>query len=195
MDLTVMDRSETIRKVCEALLSGENGKASSIAQDEYPFRKQTFAGRKYKEIESTRIFIRDKFLDRYSGQRLVFPAVLRLISRLLPNEFPAHPNWKMSECHIVYWELFPTVDHVVPVTRGGADNETNWVTTSMLRNSAKSNWTLEELNWKLLPSDDFEEWDGLTGWFLEYISIESVHLQDAYIQRWYNALLQARKDV
>lgn len=51
----------------------------------------------------------------------------------------------MSECHIVYWELFPTIDHIVPVARGGRNSEENWVSTSMLRNSAKFNGTLEEL--------------------------------------------------
>ncbi|MFF0818704.1 HNH endonuclease [Rhodococcus sp. NPDC003318] len=51
----------------------------------------------------------------------------------------------MSQTHFAYWELFPTIDHIVPVTRGGADDESNWVTTSMLRNSAKAHWTLDEL--------------------------------------------------
>jgi hypothetical protein len=48
----------------------------------------------------------------------------------------------MSETHIIYWALFPTIDHVVPVAREGPDEDKNWVTTSMLRNAAKSNWTL-----------------------------------------------------
>jgi HNH endonuclease len=50
-----------------------------------------------------------------------------------------------------FWEVGATIDHVVPVTRGGADDESNWVTTSMARNSAKMNWTLEELGWTLHP--------------------------------------------
>ena len=40
-----------------------------------------------------------------------------------------------------------TIDHVIPVARGGADDESNVVTTSMLRNSAKSNWLLDEVGW------------------------------------------------
>ena len=75
----------------------------------------------------------------------------------------------MSETHMIYWELFPTVDHVVPIARGGGDDESNWVTTSMLHNSAKSNWKLEELGWQLLPAGDIEQWDGLLGVVL-YIS-------------------------
>jgi len=180
-------KSETIQRVCEALIAGNKNTASSIVCSEYPFESQSFAGRKYKELESTGIFIRDGFIDRYSGNRLIFPPVLRLISRLLPEEFPFHPNWKMNESHMAYWELSPTVDHIVPVARGGADDETNWVTTSMVRNSAKSNWTLEELGWRLLPPGDFKHWDGLIGWLMQYLKGAPEHLRDAHIKRWYNA--------
>jgi len=62
----------------------------------------------------TRIFARDGFIDRYRGSRLIFPPVLRLLSLYLPKEFPYHKNGKMTEGHMAYWELFPTVDHVVP---------------------------------------------------------------------------------
>ena len=97
----------------------------------------------------------------------------------------------MSDCHIVYWELFPTVDHVMPLARGGEDNETNAVSTSMLRNSAKSSWLLEELGWELQPAGKLEEWDGLFYWFLEYIGNHKDYLQDRYIQRWYRAATRA----
>ncbi len=93
----------------------------------------------------------------------------------------------MSESHIVYWELYPTIDHIVPVARGGADDETNWVSTSMIRNSAKSNWTLEELGWQLLPPGDYTQWDGLMGWFLKYIEQDPTHLQNNYLKRWHSA--------
>ena len=88
---------------------------------------------------------------------------------------------------MVYWERFPTVDHVMPVARGGADSEENWVTTSMLRNSAKSNWTLEELGWTVRPIDPSTGWDGLIRWFNEYLRERPEHLTDAYIARWHRA--------
>ena len=56
----------------------------------------------------------------------------------------------MSEGHMAYWELFPTIDHILPVARGGLDSEENLVCCSMLTNSIKSNWTLEQLQWQLL---------------------------------------------
>lgn len=24
-------------------------------------------------------------------------------------------NWKMSECHLAYWHLLPTIDHIIPI--------------------------------------------------------------------------------
>jgi hypothetical protein len=185
------NKSQTIQKMCDALFAGDRSGASQISRQEFPFVIQPLSHRKYTELESTRIFIRDGFIDRYSGDRLVFPGVLRLLTRLLPEEFPFHPNWKMSECHIAYWELSPTIDHVLPIARGGTDDETNWVTTSMLRNSAKANWTLEELEWKLFPAGDFNQWDGMIKWFLEYLHRDPGHLSENPIKRWYNAAFRA----
>lgn len=93
---------------------------------------------------------------------------------------------KMEECHNAYWEFVPTVDHIYPVALGGADSEENWVTTSMLHNSIKSNWTLEQLRWELKGAGNYEEWDGLTTLFVELVEADSSLLEDAYIKKWYN---------
>lgn len=187
MSVEARTRAAVLADVCGALLRDDRDAARTIACAEYPFVRQEKAGRAYTEIESMRVFLRDHFTDRYSGARLVFPGTLRLLSRLMPDEFPAHPNWKMSASHIAYWELFPTVDHVVPVARGGTDDESNWVTTSMLRNSAKSNWTLEELGWPLLAAETKNTWDGLVGFCQDYLATHPEHLSDKYIARWHRA--------
>ncbi len=96
----------------------------------------------------------------------------------------------MSSSHIVYWELFPTLDHLLPVARGGADAEPNWVTTSMLRNSAKANWTLSELNWTLHAPGLLSEWDGLSRWFLEYTREHPAAVTSPYLSRWRVAALR-----
>jgi hypothetical protein len=182
-------KAQTIRAVCDSLLGGDPEAAADTARNGYPFAPAQSTGRVYTELECTEIFVRDGFIDRYSGTQLIFPGTLRLLSRLLPAEFPFHPNWKMTQTHMVYWELFPTIDHLLPVARVGADDEKNWVTTSMLRNSAKSNWTLDELGWQLLPPGDFKQWDGLLGWFLAYLQQKESHLADKYIRRWHRAAL------
>jgi hypothetical protein len=119
----ILTKTDTIVHVCTALAAGSLEEASAIARAEYPFVAGTNAGRKWSAVQSIRVFLRDGFIDRYAGTRLVFPGTLRILSRILPNEFPMHSNWKMAECHLMWWELFPSIDHVYPVARGGADVE------------------------------------------------------------------------
>ena len=95
----------------------------------------------------------------------MFPGIMRLLSFYMPAEFPFHPNWKMTDTHIAYWELVPTVDHIIPISRGGLDRDSNLVTTSMMRNAAKANWTLEELGW----SPSFAGRHSKMGWIDETI--------------------------
>jgi hypothetical protein len=183
-------RAEVLRAICSALTAGERERAVSIARSEYPRTVLAKSARRYGAVQSTRVFLRDGFIDRYGGAKLVFPGALRIVSRILPEEFPLHPNWKMSECHSVYWELSPTIDHLLPVARGGADEEANWVTTSMLRNAGKANWTLVELGWQLLPPGSLQEWDGLLDWFREYLKAHPSHLEDSYVRRWHMAAMR-----
>jgi hypothetical protein len=184
------NQTAVIGRVLQALRNGDIPAARDTLRTEYPFVAVAPAGRRYTELQSLRVFRRDGFIDRYSGQRLLFPGVLRLLSRLLPQEFPFHPNWKAVATHPAYWELFPTIDHVVPVTRGGKDSEENWVTTSMVLNAAKANWTLEELGWSLHPPGSPTEWDGLMGCFAEFVDSDRSLLTDVYLRRWHSAVLR-----
>jgi len=184
-------KPQTISRICDALLAGDRVVASQIAREHYPFAPIEAVTRKYSKTTATRLFIRDGFIDRYLGSHLIFPGTLRILSRVLPDEFPAHPNWKMNATHIMWWELFPTLDHVIPVARGGGDDDSNLVTTSMLRNSAKSNWTLDELGWHLLPPGDFAQWDGLLRWFFAFTEHDASHLADGYTRGWHTAASRA----
>ena len=182
-----MDKADVISQVCDALTNDDFGTARRIAQSDYPFTPAVRSVRQYTKLQSLAIFSRDGFIDRYSGSKLIFPGALRLLSIMLPEEFPAHPNWKMTESHLVFWELFPTIDHVIPVGRGGADAEHNWVTTSMLRNSAKSAWTLTELGWTKYPPGDSGAWDGLVNWFVQTTQAHPHLLSDKYVLGWSSA--------
>ncbi|MCB9852591.1 MAG: HNH endonuclease [Phycisphaerales bacterium] len=189
-----MQKTDIIATVCDRLLRGDRDAASRHARERYPFVPGTTQRRQYTPYQQLKVFYRDGFIDRYSGERLLFPGTIRLLSVLMPDEFPAHKNWKMSECHLLYWELFPTIDHVQPAARSGADDESNWVCTSMLRNQAKSNWTLEELNWKIMPPGDPKQWDGLTSWFLEYVRLHpTIVAKPGYLRRWWLAARRLRE--
>jgi hypothetical protein len=140
-----MNPTDAISSVCALLAESRIGEAAATLTGDDPFVPVLPTRRAYNESEAIRVFSRDGFIDRYSGQRLVFPGTLRLLSLKLPEVFPYHRNWKFSETHPAYWQLCATVDHVVPIARGGAHAESNLVTTSMLRNCAKAHWLIEEL--------------------------------------------------
>ena len=146
--------------------------------------------RNYTNFRKLKIFMRDGFIDRYSGEKLIFPGTLKVFSAIYPNEFPYHKNGKMTVGHMAYWQLFPTIDHVEPFASGGRNDDDNFVTTSMMNNSVKANYTLEELNWKLFPEGDINDWDGMTRWFRNYVGDHRNLLSDKYIENWYRTLLR-----
>jgi hypothetical protein len=180
-------KAEILEQITVALATGDTDEARATAQREYPFVPVISAGRTYREREKTALFVRDGFVDRYSGERLVFPGALLLLSHLLPEEFPYQANWRADACHIMYWELYPSLDHLVPIARGGSDDVGNWVTTSGFRNGAKGNALLEEIGWTLHPAGDFREWDGLTKWFVDHCSRDAALSRDSSLGKWYRA--------
>ena len=180
-----MEKIDAIELSATMLLQGKLAEANAVIDKEYSFHKITAQGRNYTDKEKMEQFIRDGFIDRYSGQKLVNPGILKVLSHYMPQTFPYHAHWKMEECHNAYWEFVPTVDHIYPVVLGGADSMENWATTSMLHNSIKSNWTLEQLNWKLYDAGNYNEYDGLTALFVKLIEADKELLSDAYIKRWY----------
>lgn len=188
----VEDKAEVLARVVAAIDAGDMDSGRDVLRSDYPFAPVAKSGRSYTDRQSLRLFYRDGFLDRYSGTRLVHPGALRLLSVLIPEDFPAHPNWLMSETHFAFWELFPTIDHLVPVARGGVDDDSNWDCTSMLRNSAKAHWTVEELGWSLHPPGKHTDWDGLTGWFVRHMQQHPELRAHAYLARWFRASADIR---
>jgi hypothetical protein len=186
-----MNRAEVIESACRLLAGGKVDNAKTLLITRYPAPQASTPRAYWTPERLVRVFIRDSFTDRYSGQPLVFPGTLRALSILLPETFPYHPNWRQSETHPAFWELYPTIDHVVPVARGGSDDEANVVTTSMLRNGAKGNWLLEELNWPAPSPASAAGWDGLLRWFLDAYSTEPQLRASSRVRQWHTAALRA----
>lgn len=184
--------SQVVAEVASALAAGQVAKAKGVLEAEYAFRPDQSQRPRFKPARSLPVFLRDGFIDRYGGERLVFPGALHLISCLLPNAFPYHPHGHMQHCHMAFWQLFPSVDHIVPVARGGSNDMENLVCTSMLRNQVKSGWLLSELGWELQPPRQDEEWDGLVGWFLEVLPKHREFLsQRPALRQWEAAIRNA----
>ncbi|MXV89630.1 MAG: HNH endonuclease [Acidimicrobiia bacterium] len=182
---------EAVARICDAISSGSPDEAAALARAELPFEPFERTKRFRSDAEKVSVFLRDGFIDRYSGQRLVFPGTLLLLSHLMPAEIPYHSNWDTSKCHMVFWYLSPTVDHVDPVARGGPDTTDNLVCTSMPRNDAKRHWTLEELGWHPCLPGSLLEWDGLLSWFMDYTSDKPRVLEERPIKRWHSAAKRA----
>lgn len=179
------DKSIVISDIVTMLLENDKMEAKNIINQKYPHTYYEIEKRTYTINQKMNQFIRDGFIDRYTGNKLLNPGILKIISHYFPNEFPYHSHWKMTETHIAYWELIPTIDHVYPIAKGGEDNESNWVTTSMKNNSIKSNYTIDDIHWKLHPRGDISDWDGLTNTFLQLVENDKELLKDPYIKSWY----------
>lgn len=180
-----MDKVVVLGKAAQVILDGNVECAKEIIKTEYPLKNLDSVARHYTDKQKWEQFKRDGFIDRYSGQKLLNPGLLKTMSFYMPDTFPYHVHWKMEECHNAYWELVPTLDHIYPVALGGADSEENWATTSMLHNSIKSNWTLGQLQWDLYDAGDYKKWDGLTELFLKLVEMNPSLLDDTYIKKWY----------
>lgn len=185
------DKTLAISEVCEAVAEGRIAHAAETLRDRYAFTPDPIIRRNCGPALAIQVFVRDGFIDRYSGSRLVFPPVLRVLSLVMPDEFPYHPNWKTDVTHRAYWEIGATIDHLVPVARGGTNSKANLVTTSMALSSAKMNWSLEELGWKLHSPGSSADWDGLLHWFLCYATRVPTVLSNNSVRQWHRAAVKA----
>jgi hypothetical protein len=183
------DKSIVISEIVSVLLEDNKAMAKAIICQEYPHKYYEIEKRTYSMSQKMNQFMSDGFIDRYTGEKLLNPGILKIISCYFPEEFPYHPHWKMTETHSAYWELIPTIDHIYPIAKGGVDDAKNWVTTSMKNNSIKSNYTIDEIHWKLYPKGNTADWDGLTTLFLQLVEKDKELLKDAYIKSWYNVSL------
>jgi 5-methylcytosine-specific restriction endonuclease McrA len=176
------DTQAVLARIAAHLLDCVNDRAAALAESELPFDGHVPNQRSCSERQKVALFVRDGFIDRYSGEQLVNPGFLRLLHCLLPRQFPFHAHGRSELCHDIFWDLLPSVDHVVPLHRGGEDAESNLVTTSMRRNQIKSNWTLEQVGWAMHPGGSLEEWDGLSRAFVQLADARRV--ENAYVCRW-----------
>lgn len=186
-----MERALLIQNICKLLSDNKKQDCIDFANENYPFTENLSQKRQYSKYQMCKVFLRDGFIDRYSGKKLLFPGLIRIMTIEFPYIFKYHKNWKMSGTHLIYWELFPTIDHLIPVARGGKDSEENWITTSMIRNSAKSHWTIEEIDWKLHDKGKLNEWDGLINYFIKFTDENTDYTKDNYVMDWKTALLRA----
>lgn len=169
----------------------DEAKATLLAT--YPLAVQATPRTTWSKKRLLAVYQRDGFTDRYFGEPLVLPGALRAMSLLLGDSFPYHPNWKQSATHPAIWDLSPTIDHVIPVARGGADDESNIVTTSMARNAAKANFLPEEVNYPSVRAAVIPGWDGMQGWFLSICEHHPSLRDHQSVRDWRSAIIAMKR--
>ncbi|PVY23347.1 hypothetical protein C7458_12713, partial [Williamsia muralis] len=80
-------------------------------------------------------------------------------------------------------------------TRVGNFSERYWGISMSAVNSAKAQWTLEELGWSLVPPGDLAAWDGLTEWFVSYLTAHpALQRENKYLQQWFTATVSVQSN-
>ena len=74
-----MEKIEVIEKAAQKLLSQNIAEAKALLETEYPFQKLSAQGRNYTDKEKMAQFVRDGFVDRYSGRKLVNSGMLKVL--------------------------------------------------------------------------------------------------------------------
>lgn len=126
-----------------------------------PTRTAPAIKRRTVEREKIAVFARDRWTCRFCGSRTIDLRVLKLVSRAFPTEFPYHSHWKFGHSHLIYWTHSTSLEHVVPIARGGLDESSNFVTTCYACNDARGHYLLDELGWALREPTS-STWLGLT---------------------------------
>jgi 5-methylcytosine-specific restriction endonuclease McrA len=124
------------------------------------------------------IFRRDGYVCRYCGAPTVHPAALRALAWIMPETFPYDPHWRRGRSHSLFGEIAAAVDHVVPLSRGGAFRDAGNLVTSCARcQRVKGVWLPEELRWTVRPPDG-GGWNGLEDLFLALFRREMEELAE-----------------
>ena len=113
--------------------------------------------------------MRDGFIDRYTGTRLINPGVLRLVHVVLVNDFQAHPHGKLSETHLAFWELFPDRRSCRADQPRRARRRVEPGDSVDAEQSGQGPVDGGGPRLKLHPPGAAAAWDGLSRWLVDYL--------------------------
>lgn len=186
-------RADALVYACLALEVGSVNAAEKIIATGFPFSGYINDEKPLSEAAQLKIFRRDGFVDRFTGQKVFLPPVLTVLSEMLPDVFPNHPNWKRDETHQAHEMFTATVKKIIP---NRPTDEFNLATAAYKTKAAKANATLEDLGWKILSLEEIADlrWNGMTGWFMNYVDDHRDLLNVPLIARWYKAIQNSAQD-
>ena len=107
------------------------------------------------------IYVRDGWRCRYCGTRVMDRGMRARLHRCLPDV--ARWGARNADKHTALAALSASLDHIVPHSRGGTNDEANLVTACNACQFGRGQWTLEEVGFfdpREYPPV-LDEWDGL----------------------------------
>ena len=108
------------------------------------------------------VYVRDGWRCRYCSTRVVDRGMRTRLHRCMPDV--ARWGARNADKHAALAALSASLDHVVPHSRGGTNEESNLVTACNACQFGRGQWTLEEVGFadprQFPPIQD--SWDGLT---------------------------------
>lgn len=87
-----MDKALLIKNICELLLDEKKQDSIHFANENYPFINSLPQKRQYSRFQMCQVFLRDGFIDRYSGDKLLFPGLIKILTIEFPEIFKYHRN-------------------------------------------------------------------------------------------------------
>ena len=108
------------------------------------------------------LFARDGYRCRFCGCRVVLPGVRKIMSATLPGAIPWGQK-KADYSHGAFYAMSASLDHVVPHSAGGTNEEENLVTACWTCQFGRDHFLLEEvglLDPRARPPVN-DGWDGL----------------------------------
>lgn len=79
------EKIEIIDKASKLLLNNNKEEAIKTINDQYKFEYKKIQKRSYSDSQKFKIFMRDGFIDRYNGEKLLNPGILKVFSTYFPK--------------------------------------------------------------------------------------------------------------
>jgi len=149
------------------------------------------AGRAFTVKRAATTYRRDRFHCRYCGGKVLPVAFMSLVSLLYPNAVPYVSTYRRGAIHPAYWTRGAEADHIEPGSVGGEWLDPDNHATACARcNTKKSRYTLDELDWTLLPAPN-TTWDGLLSLYGP-VWLAAGSPNERYHRQWIAALSELR---
>ena len=118
-----------------------------------------------------RVFCRDNWHCRYCEDAVIFSPMLKVFDLISPKHGYYHPHGKFDKMLEYFANKFASVDHIQPVTKGGKNELSNYVTSCWECNLKFGNKTHKE--GKVKPKKKHNNptnWDGFSSLYPKLIN-------------------------